>query len=84
MSRKYIETSFTSFVKHKLNETIKDKGIENKKASDNTKVNDDETAEESKQKQDKKELKSGSDNFVYEMQREFNKIWQEYDNLYGV
>ena len=82
MSKKYIETSFTTFVKHKLNETIKDKGIENKKANDNTKANDEEPAEESKIKKDKKEI--GRDNFVYEMQREFNKIWQEYDNLYGV
>ena len=82
MSRKYIETSFTSFVKHKLNETIKGEGTENKKASEDAKTKDDEPDDEGKLMKDKKEI--GRDSYVYELQREFNKIWQEYDNLYGV
>ena len=82
MSRKYIETSFTSFVKNKLYETIEREKTENTKASEDANTIDNEPDEDSKLMIDKKEMERES--FVYELQREFNKIWQEYDNLYGV
>jgi len=83
MGRKYIETSFTSFVKHKLHETIKSEEIEKPKEIKNTKPNEDEPDEEGELAKDKKKSMA-SNEYVSELQREFNKIWDEYDSLYGV
>ena len=81
MSKKYIDTSFTSFIKHKLHETIKSRDIEDKTA--NNKEPKELTANNSNFKKDKEEPKFGSIEYMAELHREFNKIWEEYDNLYG-
>ncbi len=84
MSKKYLETSFTTFVKLKLNETIKSKEIAKQKEITNGKENEDEPDEENDLKKDKKAPKVGRDEYVCELQREFDKLWDEYDSLYGV
>ncbi len=85
MSRKYVDTSFTSFVKYKLNEIVKSEQIHEQPKKDET--DDNEKAEANEGDDEIKPNKQagpkfGSREYMAEMVREFNKIQQEYDYLH--
>lgn len=85
MSRKYVDTSFTSFVKYKLNEIVKSQQIHEQPKEEEINDNEETPADEENGeiKKDKKaEPKFGSREYMAEMVREFNKIQQEYDYLH--
>ena len=72
MSKKYIDTSFRSFIKYKLNEITQTQSLEIDQQPNDSIQN---------AKKNKNEYKIGSKEYMAEMVREFEDILKGYDNL---
>ena len=92
MSKKYVESSFSRFIKFKLNEIKKstknnEDPIDDDDQNEEDGIDDDEVQDESDKKLDlksnKKKLTPGEEGYRAQLIEEFNKIIGDYDRIYG-
>ena len=89
MAKRYLDTSFSDFLKHKLYEIAKAEQPQEEKDLEEE-ITDKETAETAQEdseddtagKTKKKEHKVGSKEYMDDWKKEFEEIINGYDNLY--